>query len=121
MVKGLESASWPGRCQVAIDKQHNDLTWYLDGAHTADSLICCGQWFSEAMKNSPNRYDRRAQIRKHMPDVLYSRKALIFNCTADRVGKDLLKDLCSVIDPSQMSQVVFCPNVTWADGQYKGG
>ena len=43
--KGLEEARWPGRCQTVPDPKHKDTTWFLDGAHTKDSLECCMQWF----------------------------------------------------------------------------
>lgn len=43
--KGLEQAFWPGRCQIAADSKKERLTWYLDGAHTVDSLQVCADWF----------------------------------------------------------------------------
>lgn len=45
MKEGLESAKWPGRCQTVPDPSTKNLTWFLDGAHTTDSLECCIQWF----------------------------------------------------------------------------
>ena len=44
-VKGLENARWPGRCQEVVDPTHPGTTWYLDGAHTKDSLEFCAAWF----------------------------------------------------------------------------
>lgn len=44
-VEGLESASWPGRCQV-LKTEHN--TWYIDGAHTHESLAEAAKWFASA-------------------------------------------------------------------------
>jgi len=44
-VAGLKAARWPGRCQTVADPVHANLTWYLDGAHTAESLNCCMDWF----------------------------------------------------------------------------
>lgn len=41
----LEKARWPGRCQTVVDPQYPGTTWFLDGAHTVDSLECCAQWF----------------------------------------------------------------------------
>ena len=45
MVQGLKATNWPGRCQIAKDATKTALTWYLDGAHTVESLQCCGDWF----------------------------------------------------------------------------
>lgn len=43
--KALENAKWPGRCQTVPSPTHQNTTWFLDGAHTAESLECCMQWF----------------------------------------------------------------------------
>lgn len=40
---GLEQAVWRGRCEVKV---HNNVTWFLDGAHTAESLKVAGRWFA---------------------------------------------------------------------------
>jgi folylpolyglutamate synthase len=45
-VPGLEKASWPGRCQTVVDPKRPQVTWYLDGAHTVESLEYCIQWFA---------------------------------------------------------------------------
>ena len=42
---GLATTKWPGRCQTIIDPARSGVTWYLDGAHTVESLECCMQWF----------------------------------------------------------------------------
>jgi folylpolyglutamate synthase len=44
-LEGLKEAHWPGRCQTVRDSQHRSSFWYLDGAHTVESLTCCGEWF----------------------------------------------------------------------------
>ncbi|KAI5083110.1 hypothetical protein GOP47_0002853 [Adiantum capillus-veneris] len=65
--QGLASTSWPGRGQIIHDigfypkklskanSEHCDgkmgtgrLTWYLDGAHTPESLEACAKWFSSS-------------------------------------------------------------------------
>ena len=43
--QGLVSTKWPGRCQTVKDPRRADFTWYLDGAHTLESLECCASWF----------------------------------------------------------------------------
>ena len=45
VLDGLQSARWPGRCQEVSDPAHAGLTWFLDGAHTRESLDCCVEWF----------------------------------------------------------------------------
>jgi folylpolyglutamate synthase len=41
-IDGLEQVNWRGRCET---KQVGNMTWYLDGAHTADSIIVAANWF----------------------------------------------------------------------------
>ena len=43
--KAVQDARWPGRCQTVVDPKNTERTWYLDGAHTTESLDCCMQWF----------------------------------------------------------------------------
>lgn len=45
ITQGLQKARWPGRCQTVEDPTYKGITWFLDGAHTKDSLECCAQWF----------------------------------------------------------------------------
>lgn len=43
-VDGLEQVVWRGRCETKVE---GDVTWYLDGAHTAESIVVAAKWFSE--------------------------------------------------------------------------
>lgn len=43
-VDGLEQVVWRGRCEK---KEEGDITWYLDGAHTADSIVVAAKWFGD--------------------------------------------------------------------------
>ena len=47
-VDGLEKTVFRGRCEV---KQDSNLTWHVDGAHTADSLKMSAKWFADEIKN----------------------------------------------------------------------
>ncbi|KAG6459714.1 hypothetical protein O3G_MSEX011548 [Manduca sexta] len=69
-VKGLTSCKWPGRYQI-VETQY--ATFYLDGAHTKESVEICAEWFKDRSRHRP--------------------KALIFSATGDRNGKVLLKPL----------------------------
>jgi folylpolyglutamate synthase len=44
-IEGLKDAKWPGRCQTVGDPTYPSTVWFLDGAHTAESLVCCMKWF----------------------------------------------------------------------------
>jgi folylpolyglutamate synthase len=41
-IDGLEQVVWRGRFETKID---GNIRWFLDGAHTADSLIVAARWF----------------------------------------------------------------------------
>ena len=43
--QGLTKTSCPGRCQTVHDSAHPQTTWFLDGAHTYESLECAIKWF----------------------------------------------------------------------------
>ncbi|KAK7300763.1 hypothetical protein RJT34_11613 [Clitoria ternatea] len=54
-IKGLTSASLQGRAQIVPDQhikseRSNDLVFYLDGAHSPESMEVCARWFSLAIK-----------------------------------------------------------------------
>jgi len=44
-IEGLKAARWPGRCQTVNDPTFFSIVWFLDGAHTVESLECCIEWF----------------------------------------------------------------------------
>ena len=43
-VDGLEQVIWRGRCEKKVE---GNITWHVDGAHTADSIIIASRWFGE--------------------------------------------------------------------------
>ena len=45
--EGLEKTQWRGRCEIKYD---GNKTWYLDGAHTADSLKVSARWFVQSTR-----------------------------------------------------------------------
>jgi folylpolyglutamate synthase len=121
-VAGLENTKWPGRCQTVLDPNYLSTTWYLDGAHTDESLKCCIEWFANSsLSISEPTADARRPLR-----------VLIFNCTNGRSGEIFLRavfneiktQLSALESPEEASsffdQVIFCSNVTYTDGHFKG-
>ena len=47
-IDGLEQVVWRGRCETKVE---GDITWYLDGAHTAESIMVAAKWFSQECSN----------------------------------------------------------------------
>ncbi|ORX51711.1 FolC bifunctional protein [Hesseltinella vesiculosa] len=103
---GLQKVVWPGRGQeLAIDEtkyasKTNNVKWYLDGAHTKESLEVCRDWFKEAVSQNAS----------------VAKRVLVFNCTNGRDGPRLLQIMSSLQDGLQFDHVVFTTNVTFRQG-----
>ncbi|RFU33560.1 hypothetical protein B7463_g2781, partial [Scytalidium lignicola] len=91
-VDGLEQAVWRGRCET---KMEGNITWYLDGAHTMDSIKVAAQWFS-------NESSQRS-----------AKRVLIFNQQGQREAMELVEQLFNTISGEGLvhfDQVIFCTN-----------
>lgn len=99
---GLEAARWDGRCQVLTNKEgHENVTWYIDGAHTMELISVASKWFIKASKKSS------------LP------KVLLFNQQSRENVQALLDNLYkSTADEVKFAHVVFTTNITWSDGSY---
>ncbi|KAI9285959.1 Mur ligase [Umbelopsis sp. AD052] len=107
--KGLKEVKWPGRGQVmpvqdtkyASEVQADtDLKWYLDGAHTAESLQVCAEWFKDTVKEKTDS----------------TKRVLVFNCTHGRDGLRLLDSIAAIHKVVQFDHAVFSTNVTFKKG-----
>eukprot|EP00698_Gefionella_okellyi_P020445 TRINITY_DN6412_c0_g1_i1.p1 TRINITY_DN6412_c0_g1~~TRINITY_DN6412_c0_g1_i1.p1 ORF type:complete len:275 (-),score=53.17 TRINITY_DN6412_c0_g1_i1:258-1082(-) len=87
---GLRSTHWAGRGQII---QQPRLTWYLDGAHTAESTLVCREWYVQAAQ---------VQSKRHAQVI----RVLLFNCREDKTPERLLQPLMQVSDV--FDHVVFC-------------
>ncbi|CAD6241180.1 GSCOCG00009202001-RA-CDS [Cotesia congregata] len=82
--QALKSCRWPGRTQILKTKS---VDFYLDGAHTPESIKCCAEWF--------------LKFREPMePSVL------IFNSTGNRDSWNHLEILRNI----GFSLAIFVPN-----------
>jgi len=88
--RGLEVTRWPGRNQVV---RRNNVEYYLDGAHTEESMQVCVDWFSIAcvVNKQVNVY-----------------RVLLFNATGDRDVTTLLGPLTNL----DLDLVIFCTNLS---------
>ncbi|WFD43314.1 tetrahydrofolate synthase [Malassezia psittaci] len=106
LIKALQTAFWPGRCQRVDAARTAGATYFLDGAHTIESVQFSVKWYLDQVKDSKQT------------------KALIFNCTNMRSGSTLLGALLDELrkrfTPKEAStffhQVYFCTNNTFANG-----
>jgi folylpolyglutamate synthase len=107
-ITGLESTRLGGRCDLRPDNKLSDLRWYIDGAHTMESIDVVGQWFA----SQASRSERRG-----------SKKVIIFNQQtrdASSLAAALFRTLASATDDKHpFSHAIFCRNVTYKDAGYK--
>ncbi|XP_055955462.1 folylpolyglutamate synthase, mitochondrial-like isoform X2 [Patella vulgata] len=92
--QGLSECKWYGRNQIV---HKPGITYYLDGAHTKDSMQQCVSWFNELSQ---------AEAENISGQVV---KVLLFNVTGDRDVVPLL----TMLQPINFDAAVFTPNLTF--------
>ncbi|KFZ22961.1 hypothetical protein V502_02562 [Pseudogymnoascus sp. VKM F-4520 (FW-2644)] len=101
-VDGLEQVVLRGRCETKVE---SNIRWFIDGAHTADSLKVSAQWFGgESAKHAAGK------------------RVLIFNQQGREEAVELLEGLYNGIAEQglvKFDHVVFCTNITYAEGYKK--
>ncbi|KAH9488784.1 hypothetical protein Btru_049978 [Bulinus truncatus] len=96
---GLSSCVWPGRAQTL---KRESITYYLDGAHTLESMEVCATWF----KNAADK--ERRSLSGSVARVL------IFNSTGDRDVLPFLK----ILKECEFDAAVFCTNTVSTSGAF---
>lgn len=109
--KGLETVQWGGRCET---RKERNLTWYLDGAHTLDSMRLVAEWFGSQISALQQSQQKVKRTRKRI---------LVFNQQtrdAPALARSLYASLFASVQntKSQMlpafTHAVFCTNVTFS-------
>ena len=82
---GLANCTWPGRYHTLTREVSGvQIKYFLDGAHTHESINACLSWYKEASCQEPtngNSSDRQQSL---------VRRVLLFNCTGNRDAEKLL-------------------------------
>ena len=94
--KGLASTVWPGRSQTMDDPEEPNLTFFLDGAHTVESMRHSAEWFAKSARGT------EASNRHYI---------MLFNCMEDRKPIDLLEPVADVFSKDNLSleRAMFTP------------
>ncbi|XP_056176547.1 folylpolyglutamate synthase-like [Syzygium oleosum] len=131
-IKGLTSASLQGRAQIVPDRLLNsdssgELVFYLDGAHSPESMEVCAKWFSLAVKeeNQPQNWcNQQGGDSKSANPMLgnnygkssgkISTQILLFNCMSVRDPKLLLPRLMNTCASHgvHFKKALFVPNIS---------
>ncbi|KAL3277845.1 hypothetical protein HHI36_013186 [Cryptolaemus montrouzieri] len=82
----IENCVWPGRYDI---RQEKNIRYYIDGAHTLESIDLCLKWYLNDVKNEKIG------------------KALLFNLTGGRSCDEFFK----ILSKGKFETVIFVPNV----------
>ena len=91
-IDGLSNCKWNGRAQTLKFK---NITFYLDGAHTKESISYASEWFNEEAAKEEKSLNKPCS------------KILCFNLTNDRNACELLLPLLNC----KFTSAIFTPNV----------
>lgn len=98
-VQGLTNCKWPGRFQVVTDSNNNFITYFMDGAHTKESIKLATEWFVDESNLHSNN----------------SIRVLMVYITGYRDSDDLLKTLSQIYaqksEKETFDYIIFSPNL----------
>lgn len=96
-IKGLKETIWEGRCQHV---KTGNINWYIDGAHTLESIQAASHWFKKECDQKENK------------------KILLFN-QQTRDAKELITAMANTLGNTvKFEKAIFTTNVTWESGSY---
>ncbi|KAJ4845286.1 hypothetical protein Tsubulata_015096 [Turnera subulata] len=146
-LRGLSKAHLSGRGQIVYDSHPNsyssseaagtsygDLIFYLDGAHTPESMEVCAKWFSSAVEEKlqspslfPSSFHGIRRIKEGWENQCVengrgdrnelqktSKKILLFNCMEVRDPQILLPQLVTscALSGTYFSKAIFVPSMS---------
>ncbi|PSR93144.1 Folylpolyglutamate synthase [Actinidia chinensis var. chinensis] len=131
-IKGLTTATLQGRGQIVPDRfidieSPGDLVFYLDGAHTPESIEVCAKWFCRAIKernkqqnfssNQPENFSASNKLAESYSCEIprkNSTQILLFNCMSVRDPQSLLPCLFNTCANHgvHFKKALFVPNIS---------
>ncbi|XP_057487280.1 folylpolyglutamate synthase [Actinidia eriantha] len=142
-LRGLSTARLSGRAQIVHDSflksyscseakenSSGDLIFYLDGAHSPESLEVCAKWFSNAVKLTKNLPQSSSPFKVRNVEELWgngyghheseeesdkiSKQILLFNCMEVRDPQILIPQLVNTCASSgnYFSKAIFVPSMS---------
>ncbi|KAL3162848.1 hypothetical protein ABBQ32_009302 [Trebouxia sp. C0010 RCD-2024] len=108
-VEGLQGCVWPGRAQVVRQSWVSEgmadglgTTFFLDGAHTPESMATCAEWFCEAAHTQQATAGQQ-ELAPH--------RILLFNCMKERNPEALLRPFMTTLAARGLGfqQALFVP------------
>ncbi|XP_022983744.1 folylpolyglutamate synthase isoform X2 [Cucurbita maxima] len=139
-LRGLSTANLSGRAQIVYDcyassfnsstqseNSNGDLIFYLDGAHSPESMGACANWFSSVVKGnhkslhcfSAENVDRDSgnddvKVLQEAESTKFSKQILLFNCMEMRDPEILFPRLVNTCASSgvHFSKALFVPTMS---------
>lgn len=129
-IKGLTTATLQGRAQIIPDpsldiQSREDLVFYLDGAHSPESMEVCAHWFSLAIKDDQTCVSNQEPDSSGTSNELVplkhgetarkdSAQILLFNCMSVRDPQLLLPRLVNACGGHgiNFNKALFVPNMS---------
>ncbi|CAA7026739.1 unnamed protein product [Microthlaspi erraticum] len=123
VIKGLATTSLQGRAQVVPDEfidcqRSGDLVFYLDGAHSPESMEACAKWFSFTVKGNNQSESSEHLVNGSSHDKLSGeencQQILLFNCMSVRDPNLLLPHLKNTCANHgvHFKKALFVPNMS---------
>ncbi|KAL6703794.1 hypothetical protein ACN47E_009093 [Coniothyrium glycines] len=108
-VRGLESVSWAGRCEIRHEK---NVAWHIDGGHTLESIEVTGQWFAEQITAATSHAPAQSIVPRIM---IFNQQTRDANALARALHEALQKGIASG-SSSPFTHVIFTTNQTFSEG-----
>lgn len=117
-VRGLSTASLQGRAQIVPDPHVNlqhkcddnlgGLIFFLDGAHSPESMEMCARWFSHAVKEDIQQHNSFKQLPQDSQSTTHG---LIQSHTNEEIFSDFYVKNTTKVKPQfiNMTLVLFTP------------
>ena len=119
-VAGLERVRWPGRAEIFQDDEAAGLTFFVDGAHTPESIGACARWFSAASAERGGGGGGTGGTERESDNGNGNGgtdRVVIFNCMEERDPESLLEPLRKELlrpgeEQAWPSEIIFTPTTS---------
>lgn len=112
VIQGLRDVKWSGRCETRHEK---NLTWFIDGGHTLESITLAGQWYASTQLP---KSETSGTI-----SVNSTKQFLIFNQQtrdAQALARALHETLSTTLHNTHpFTHAIFCTNTTFKEAGFK--
>lgn len=105
---GLEMTRLGGRCDLRVDSRQSQLTWYIDGGHTLESIEMAGRWFASHITKA--RKESAVRV------LVFNQQTRDASTLARRLYDTLS---AATTDGRPFTHAIFCPNTTYRNAGYK--